>query len=259
MARKKKDKNIIYEQGSPEWTLTLGDCMSLLLTFFVLLLSFSSKDSAQLSEALGGMKGAFHSNSNDKYGLKSRPLKKGTKSKKANKDFNSGNEKDQKILAKEISIVNLREQNILNRFNEYKAKIQKLGFSKKITARQLREGIFIEFNEDIIFKKNSTEYSQDVTELLEDFINIIYAINNKISIISQLTERELSDRSKWKLAQARNQKIINLLNKKYDIPKEQMVSGIEAVMRNAKFKIVINENIDTKEVSFKELLKDGEF
>ena len=259
MSRKKKDKNIIYEQGSPEWTLTLGDCMSLLLTFFVLLLSFSSKDSAQLSEALGGMKGAFHSSSNDKYNLKTSPLKRGTKSKKANKDFNNGNDKDEKIPAKEISIVNLREQNILNRFNQYKAKIQKLGFSKKITTRQLKEGIFIEFDQNLIFKKHSTEYSQDVAELLEDFVNIIYAINNKISIISQLTERDLSDRSKWKLAQARNQKIINLLNSKYDIPKEQMVSGIEAVIRNAKFKIIINENIDSKEVSFKELLKEGEF
>ncbi len=42
--------------GAPAWMLTFGDCMTLLLTFFVLLLSFSSFDEA----ALARLKGAFH-------------------------------------------------------------------------------------------------------------------------------------------------------------------------------------------------------
>ena len=41
-----KDKDIAVEededQGAPEWMVTFSDCMTLLLTFFVLLLSFSS-------------------------------------------------------------------------------------------------------------------------------------------------------------------------------------------------------------------------
>ncbi len=32
------------EQGAPEWMVTFSDCMTLLLTFFVLMLSFSSFD-----------------------------------------------------------------------------------------------------------------------------------------------------------------------------------------------------------------------
>lgn len=255
----KKDKNIIYEQGSPEWTLTLGDCMSLLLTFFVLLLSFSSTDSEQLTEALGGMKGAFHSTSSDKYELKARPLRRGTKKTKPNKDFNEGNKKENKVLVQELSIVNLREQNILNRFNQYKAKIQKLGFSKKITARQLREGIYIEFDMDVIFKQNSSEFAQDVGKIVEDFVNIIYAINNKISIVTQLNEMDLSNQNNWKLAQKRNQVFINYLSEKYNINRNQLISGIEAVNNGAKFKIIINEKIKIKEVSFDNLLKSGEF
>ena len=41
--------------GAPAWMLTFGDCMTLLLTFFVLMLSFSSFDEA----ALMRLKGAF--------------------------------------------------------------------------------------------------------------------------------------------------------------------------------------------------------
>ncbi|UDQ98140.1 flagellar motor protein MotB [Lentisphaerota bacterium WC36G] len=255
----KKDKNIIYEQGSPEWTLTLGDCMSLLLTFFVLLLSFSSTDSEQLTEALGGMQGAFHSSGEKRYNLKTKPLRRGTKTKRPNKDFNDGNEKKNKVLVKEISIVNLREQNILNRFNQYKAKIQKLGFSKKITVRQLREGIFIEFDKNLIFKPNSSEFCDGMGKLIEDFVNIIYGIDNKVSVITQLDENEIIDQKSWKLAQNRNQHFINLLNSKYTIERNQLVSGIEAVSSNAKFKLVINEKINVKKVDFEELLKSGEF
>jgi chemotaxis protein MotB len=44
MARASKQVEPEQEQGAPEWMVTFSDCMTLLLTFFVLLLSFSSFD-----------------------------------------------------------------------------------------------------------------------------------------------------------------------------------------------------------------------
>jgi chemotaxis protein MotB len=44
MGRKKKQPESDEDQGAPEWMVTFSDCMTLLLTFFVLLLSFSSFD-----------------------------------------------------------------------------------------------------------------------------------------------------------------------------------------------------------------------
>jgi len=44
MARAKKQPESDEEPGAPEWMVTFSDCMTLLLTFFVLLLSFSSFD-----------------------------------------------------------------------------------------------------------------------------------------------------------------------------------------------------------------------
>jgi len=42
MARERKQPEPEQEAGAPEWMVTFSDCMTLLLTFFVLLLSFSS-------------------------------------------------------------------------------------------------------------------------------------------------------------------------------------------------------------------------
>jgi len=44
MARRSKQSEPDEAPGAPEWMVTFSDCMTLLLTFFVLLLSFSSFD-----------------------------------------------------------------------------------------------------------------------------------------------------------------------------------------------------------------------
>ncbi len=46
-------------EGAPEWMVTFGDLMSLLLTFFILLLSFSSMDVARFKEMSGTIKEGF--------------------------------------------------------------------------------------------------------------------------------------------------------------------------------------------------------
>jgi len=57
MARNKKDEG---EKGAPMWVVTYGDLMSLLLTFFVLLLSFATMDKPrEVQEAMISIKGAF--------------------------------------------------------------------------------------------------------------------------------------------------------------------------------------------------------
>ncbi len=56
----KKEKKCECEPGAPLWVLTFGDMMSLLLTFFILLLSFASMDKPRdFQEAIISIKGAF--------------------------------------------------------------------------------------------------------------------------------------------------------------------------------------------------------
>lgn len=45
--------------GAPEWIVTFADLMSLLLCFFILLISFSSQDKAKLQIVAGSMRDAF--------------------------------------------------------------------------------------------------------------------------------------------------------------------------------------------------------
>jgi chemotaxis protein MotB len=52
--RKKKEEEV--EEGAPGWVVTYGDMMSLLLTFFILILSFSTIQQAKFEEATASIK-----------------------------------------------------------------------------------------------------------------------------------------------------------------------------------------------------------
>jgi len=56
---KKKCKNIIIKQGLDDWVMTYGDMMSLLLTFFVLIVSFSSMQETKFNQAAASLADAF--------------------------------------------------------------------------------------------------------------------------------------------------------------------------------------------------------
>jgi len=54
-----KKLEIEVSEGAPAWVVTFGDLMSLLLCFFVLLLSFSEMDAAKYKEVAGSLAEAF--------------------------------------------------------------------------------------------------------------------------------------------------------------------------------------------------------
>jgi chemotaxis protein MotB len=54
-------EEIVCEQGAPPWVVTFGDMISLLLTFFILLLSFSTVDPTKFQRLSGSIRAAFGS------------------------------------------------------------------------------------------------------------------------------------------------------------------------------------------------------
>lgn len=66
MARKKKQAvEDSGPAGAPNWMVTFSDCMTLLLTFFVLLLSYSSFDDVIIKQLKGGFTKQFPSITDD--------------------------------------------------------------------------------------------------------------------------------------------------------------------------------------------------
>jgi len=69
MAKKSKGRAPVIQEGAPDWIVTFADLMSLLVCFFVLIISFSIQDKEKLQVVAGSMREAF--------GIKQTMLKAG--------------------------------------------------------------------------------------------------------------------------------------------------------------------------------------
>ncbi|MCP3954831.1 MAG: OmpA family protein [Desulfobacterales bacterium] len=66
MGKQNDQPPVIVQEGAPDWVVTFGDLMSLLLCFFVLLLSFSEMDKSVYKEVAGSLEKAFGVQRKDK-------------------------------------------------------------------------------------------------------------------------------------------------------------------------------------------------
>lgn len=97
--------------GAPPWVLTFGDCMTLLLTFFVLLFSMSSIDKAKFQQIVESFKGAFFvldGGSVVKHGMQKK-AKKARPTKMMSKEEQEIQEKIKDELTKVSSLKKLLE------------------------------------------------------------------------------------------------------------------------------------------------------
>ena len=119
------------EEGAPAWVVTFGDLMSLLLCFFVLLLSFSEMDRNKYRIVSGSMKNAF--------GIqRKRPVFESPKGQKMiSKEF------DQAIvLVKVQEVIDPIQQELEEEFEEFKTSVEIEVDEKEVTIRMMGEATF---------------------------------------------------------------------------------------------------------------------
>lgn len=119
------------EEGAPLWVVTFGDLMSLLMCFFVLLLSFSEMDRNKYRIVSGSMKNAF--------GIQyKKPVFDSPKGQKMiSKEF------DQAIvLVKVQDVINPIERELENEFQEFKKSIEIHANENEVTIRMMGEATF---------------------------------------------------------------------------------------------------------------------
>jgi len=119
------------EEGAPAWVVTFGDLMSLLLCFFVLLLSFSEMDRARYRVVSGSVKNAF--------GIqKKKPVFDSPKgSKMIAREF------DQAVLLTKIEeVVKEIIKELENEYEELKGFVEVEAEENKVTIRMMGEATF---------------------------------------------------------------------------------------------------------------------
>lgn len=169
-----EEENIIINMGAPDWVVTFGDLMSLLLCFFVLLLSFSEMDKAKYKEVAGSLEKAFGVS----YESKSMTPPKGITM--VAKDFDQalvptfvkdeyvqmGKKESDQEVGKDMSESGLNEGELLD-----KNKMKEFG---EAIGQQLKEKIedgLAEMEEEMREKGGSTQEMEDMKGM-KDLIGV---------------------------------------------------------------------------------------
>ncbi len=182
MARKKgKNNNESNGGGAPLWMVTYGDLMSLLLTFFVLLVSFSSIELAKFQKAMGSLKGALGVLPKEQSVLWQK----------------------EPVFPQLSDFENRRVQKVIS---ELRNVIKKKGLKDNVSLDATEDGIIIRIDSPILFDLGKAELKPASFPILDKILEMTQKWPNSIRIEGHTDNLPIHNSkfpSNWELSTAR--------------------------------------------------------
>ncbi len=195
----KKKKPCICKRCLPQWLATFGDMMSLLLCFFVLLLSMSSMDAKKVSEAIGSLSGAM---SVLEGGIKTEISKKRVQESTPLENRDESSESVNRVAA---SIIEASEM------------IKQSG-GPAVSLEESEDGFLIRLPANLLFKPGSAEIeNEDAILFLKRMSLIIQEFPNSVEVSVRGHTDNLQPganslfRDNWELSSARAISVLKIL------------------------------------------------
>jgi chemotaxis protein MotB len=200
----RKQKKATCSPGAPMWMVTYSDLVTLLLTFFVLLLSMASLDPVRFTEASSSLKDAF--------GMHALP---------ANVEF-AIPILPSPPLTKFSPIQNQMSTKIYKRI---KTQINSVNLSQDVDiVQQDGETIILRIKDTILFEPGESSISPQAYPLLRHISDIIRPMPLRLRIeghTDSLSEGRV-DLEKWDIAMARSVSVMRFLKKSDLLPLDRM-------------------------------------
>jgi len=179
MARKKKEE---CPPGAAGWMNTYADMVTLLLTFFVLLLSFSSVRDAEFRRAIGALKGALGVLPSEQSVVEPRSMP-----------------------IPQLS--NLMESEIAESLAQLDETINEMGMSSDIVKLQLtEEGMRMRLSDTLMFDVGRAHIKPRIYPVLQSIVGLTEGWPNKIIIEGHTDDRPIRTEefaSNWELSAQR--------------------------------------------------------
>lgn len=170
--------------GAPEWVVTFGDMMSLLLTFFVLLLSFSSMEASKFKQIAGYMREAFGLQAEMNYS----GVPMGT-------TIMSTDARRQRESAEELNLV-----------QSIRREMERAGVTKGSSVRVTEQGVSVAIEGEMLFSAGSADLNPGVLPLLNSIAEIAATRTERLDIEGHTDDLPISNAkfpSNWELSSAR--------------------------------------------------------
>lgn len=171
------------EKGLPAWMATFSDLVTLLLTFFVLLLSFAKTETAKYEAALGSIRNAFGGN----------VLKQGEVLQLGKSPDNSPTMLETQHPIRPFPIEFLTMEGLLDKheinrestetLDEMKQQLTNFDLADNVNVYEMPEGIKIKLKDKILFKEGTSEAADINIEIFEKIIKLMRENNWVIFVV----------------------------------------------------------------------------
>lgn len=178
------------DEGLPPWMATFADMVTLLLCFFVLLLSFAEQSEEKYRDALGSLKGAF--------GVKEvRAVAQDMalfSTSSSTKELASKISHDERLL---LGVI-MRIKSLMEDEDEE--------FKEGIGVAADRDGVVFSASSASMFKDGSAEMTSNADRILDNVIKVLKDYKLKVVVRGHTDDRSISTKkypSNWELSAAR--------------------------------------------------------
>lgn len=207
MPKEKKPEEI--KAGCPAWMMTFGDCMSLLLTFFVMIISFTTFDDIKVDQMLGSFSRSLGLLTTDRAAIFEKESRSTLQGQEVG---NKSDPDDPNLLVLGYKKEDMEKEKSIVMIKAIREKIDGRGLYDMIDIKPLIHGVSIRIQNAVMFEEGSAVFKDGVTEILAFFYDLINHLPNDI-IIEGHTSRVsfVSDRysSNWDLSSARAAAVVN--------------------------------------------------
>lgn len=195
--------------GCPGWMLTFGDCMSLLMTFFVMIVSFTTFDDMKIEKMLGSLNRSLGLLTTDRAAIFSKSMRKtlqgqetGTKEKIENPNLlNFGYKKEDTEIEKSLILT-----------SDLKEKLKGQGLYEMIDIVPLLHGVSIRIQNAILFEESSAKLKPEAERALDYFTSLFSSLPHEIVVEGHTDNAKVrSSRfpSNWELSAARASAVVS--------------------------------------------------
>ncbi len=189
--QKRKPDDPPHDEGLPAWMATFADMVTLLLCFFVLLLSFAEQSEEKYRDALGSLKGAF--GATELRAVSDDMAQFNTSS--AAKELAAKISHDERLL---LGVV-MRIKSLMEKEDDVELKE-----GAGVTAD--RDGVVFSANSSAMFKPGTADLSAGATRILDNVIRVLKDYKLNLVVRGHTDDRPITSKkfpSNWELSAAR--------------------------------------------------------
>lgn len=187
-----RKKNEDPPSGAPMWVVTYGDCMSLLLCFFVMLQAYSTLEMEKFNQAMASLQGALGVLP---YQQSSRPSPVQPMSPSKGEKKNARNRRSKAV-------------------DKLRQVVQEKNLNGVIKVRENEKGIHITIGDPALFETGRAEIKPDILPVLTQIVEVIGTGSENIRVeghTDSIPIRNALFEDNWELSIARSMSVIRYI------------------------------------------------